>query len=49
MEEWGRLTKEGNFVFTQAWTLLKSKGLDKRRGTREKTNWLDVIYTTVFH
>lgn len=26
MEEWGELTKEGNFAFAWAWTLLKSEG-----------------------
>ncbi len=29
MEEWGELTKEGNFAFAWAWTLLKSEGRTK--------------------
>jgi hypothetical protein len=29
IKELGKLTEEGNFVFTRAWMLLKSKGLTR--------------------
>jgi hypothetical protein len=49
MEEWGGPTKEDNFVFTHAWTLLKSKGLIRGKEQGRRQIWLNVIYITVFH
>jgi hypothetical protein len=31
IEESGELIKEGNFIFTWAWMLLKNKGLTRRK------------------